>query len=117
MTIEKNDDTIIESRDSDVSTAPAAGVILTIQGDHEFQLTALDHDADESNVFEVIVRDQGGGNARTVRTFDTDSFEVGSFDDPVAEAGAGREIVLTIENAGSADNDYRSNYRVDRRKV
>jgi hypothetical protein len=117
MSIKKDDDAVIQSIRSDVTTAPAAGDLFIIDSEHETQLTSLDVDTTEDNVFEVVVRDQGGGNARVVATYEAQSFEDGSFDDPVAEAGAGREIAVTIQTDGSADVPYRSNYRVDKRKV
>lgn len=116
MSIEKSDDNIVTDNESDVSTAPAAGDLLVLTEDHEFQLTELNLNAGESNVFEVVVRDQGGGNARVASTFDSSSISGGTFDNPVAQAGAGREIVLTIENTGSTDTDYRTNYKVDKRQ-
>jgi len=115
MTISANEEKVARDERSDVNTAPSSPDLLVINESYETQLTDVNVTADESNIFSIVIRDQGGGNPETVATFDTDSFKKGSFDDPVAVAGANEEIAITIDSDGSAGNDYRTNYRVDYR--
>lgn len=84
MTIIKYTKNTKTEKSTAVISDPAAGAILEITHDFEFQLSELDYDATEVNTVEVVVRDTDDSNESSVSTFDTDTFSTGSVDDPVA---------------------------------
>lgn len=93
------------TREGDATGASAGANILTVETDYQCKLTRLEIQSDRDDFFNLIVRDQDGSNPVTRNSFRIPSgggeaHRKGTFDDPIMNWGAKREI--TIQNTVSA---------------
>lgn len=86
-------------------TTAAATDLVTIQVDHLAVMTNLRITGAAEEVYDLVVRDQGGGNSEIRKTLVGTDLDEGDFEEPaVRNIGAGREVVVINRTALDDDN-------------
>lgn len=101
--------------DTVADSGPSPGDLLVVDYDTEFQLTELIVDLENEGTIQVEVRDDDGSNASTVINISETFYQDGDFEDPVAEAGAGKEIAIVAGE--SLTGEVNINIRTHVRRV
>lgn len=104
-------------RTSGIVNDPAAGsdllVIETVNGG---KLVTFEFGATEANFFNVVIRDLDAANPVTKKVYrlyaDGQYVDVESFDEPILEWGANKEIAITNEDASGLSQHYTVNMKV-----
>ena len=104
-------------RTSGIVNDPAADSDpLVIETTNGGKLATLEFGATEANFFNVKIRDLDGSNAVTKKVYrlyaDGQYVDVESFDEPILEWGANKEIAITNEDASGLNKYYIVNVKV-----
>lgn len=104
-------------RSSSIVTEPAVGShLLAIETPYGGKLLTLELAATEANIFNVVIRDTDGANPITRKMYrlyaDGQYVDAETFDEPILEWGANKEIaVLTVDDPG-LDKRYVVNMKI-----
>ena len=105
-------------RTSGIVDDPGAGSdLLVIETENGGKLVTFEFGATEANFFNVVIRDEDtGANPLTKKVYrlyaDGQYVDVESFDEPILEWGAGKEIAITNEDASNLNQHYIVNMKV-----
>jgi hypothetical protein len=91
--------------------------LLIIETENGGKLVTFEFGATEANFFNVVIRDIGGAALepkwKVYRLYaDGQYVDAETFDEPILEWGAGKEIAITNEEAGGLDQEYIVNMKV-----
>ena len=104
-------------RTSGIVNDPAAGsdllVIETVNGG---KLVTFEFGATEANFFYVVIRDLDAANPVTKKVYrlyaDGQYVDAETFDEPILEWGANKEIAIQNKNASALNQEYAVNVKV-----
>lgn len=104
-------------RTSGIVNDPAAGSdLLVIETTNGGKLVTFEFGATEANFFNVVIRDLDGSNPVTKKVYrlyaDGQYVDAETFDEPILEWGASKEIAITNEDASSLNQRYTVNVKV-----
>ena len=104
-------------RTSGIVNDPGAGSdLLVIETENGGKLVTFEFGATEANFFNVVIRDIGGPAEPPKKVYrlyaDGQYVDAESFDEPILEWGAGKEIAITNEVASGLSQGYIVNVKV-----
>jgi len=100
------------SNTSGDGTTSSGTDLAVIEVTHKAQLTEVDITGDNSELYDVKLRDQDASNPSTERTYVGSDIQRGDFEDPaVPKIGANREVAVTSA-VQLADANYALNVTV-----
>lgn len=109
-------------RSSGIVTEPAAdSTLLDIETTYGGKLLTLEFAATEANVFKVVIRDTDGTNPVTKKLYrlyaDGQYVDSETFDEPILEWGANKEIAIQNVDAAGLNTRYAVNMKIVTQRV